>query len=71
MSARLSIAVGWAWLCAKLLPVASRRAYAAAASWPERWDYLRDLRERWRLAWTDEQMERALAKVGAVKGGAR
>lgn len=71
MSPRLSLAVAGASLSLWLLRVSTWGAVRLFSCWHRRWAFVRGLRDRARLPWTDGQMEDALAKAGAEKGEAR
>ena len=62
-----------AWIRTRGLRVAawiSCRAYARALEpMVQAWGLLRRLRDRVRLGWTDEEMERELARAEAIRKG--
>jgi hypothetical protein len=62
---------GWARLCDALLRFATWSAVRLSPCWPTRWGFVRGLRDRARLPWSDRQMEVALAKAGAGRREAR
>jgi hypothetical protein len=62
-----------AWIRTRVLAVAAWiycRAYARTVEpLVDAWGSLCRLRDRWRLSWTDEEMERELGRAEAIRKG--
>jgi hypothetical protein len=71
----LSLMLPLRWLLAylrdSLLGFAAWSAVRLFTCWPERWGFVRGLRDRVRLPWADGQMERALNNADDRKRGVR